>query len=752
VGTPFLAALVGWGCTLITDEDFEWRLDADGDGLRFDLDCDDDDAHVGGPASWYPDSDDDGWGAADGEIRACTAPPGTVATGGDCDDRSALVHPEAREWCDGVDNNCDGAVDVVVQPKPGDLSFIDADGDGYGDPSAALACDPGAGASALDGDCDDADPAVHPNAEEVCDGVDNDCDGAYDPHGPTWYADADQDGYGVSDQARVLCQGLPGWAAESGDCDDDDPAVNPGAPEQCNDIDDDCDGIVDETVKLQWYADRDADGYGSGSGKSSCTAIDDRVTADGDCDDSDPDVHPGALEVCGDGLDNDCDGDDGEGTWYFDGDRDGVGIEEVSTSPCAPDAYWSRYPGDCTDEDPLEPAIVDGTTGSPSGIGTMGDPVDTIAGGLALGRSCVAILPGTYAEAVEVPASVRSLLGLSAGAAVIDPGGAECAVDALEGCSPAVTVLGGDVELRDLVIRGGTGFRSSSVGARTCFGSATPDTCTVTTYRYLGGGIFLVGSTVRLVDVRVEENIVPRWDVADTGAGTQDVVVGYGGGIALFDSDVEAQGLLVHANSGQTGGGIYLDSGASLVATASRVTRNRAAEGAGLAIDDGALDLVNAVIDCNVADDGAGALSMLDFGAGTATLDFTSILANEASTGGAAAIAVGYDSAVAVADSVVHADTAEVLLVAEGASTLSWSAIFNGSGRTAEGAWTADGATIDTESLLYEALSCDADLEDDDFNVPAASAARDAADPDAGLDPDGTAPDMGARGGPGGAW
>ena len=105
-----------------------------------------------------------------------------------------------------------------------------------------------------------------------------------------------------------------GWSAED-DCDDNDAAVNPGAEESCNGLDDDCDGEIDEGVTETWYADADQDGYGDENATVELCSEDplsDYVPTAGDCDDTDMSVYPGASETtaeeCADKVDNDCDG------------------------------------------------------------------------------------------------------------------------------------------------------------------------------------------------------------------------------------------------------------------------------------------------------------------------------------------------------------------------------------------------------------------------------------------------------------
>ncbi|MCB9744079.1 MAG: FG-GAP repeat protein [Alphaproteobacteria bacterium] len=162
----------------------------------------------------------------------------------DCDDANPLTFPGAAERCDAADQDCDGAVDEGALRE----AWVDADGDGYGDPEAPVAvCTVGEGLSLDARDCDDSDAAISPAGAEACDGVDQDCDGVVDegaPEARTWYADADGDGFGDPDQGTLGCEQAPsGMVADDADCDDGDASVYPGAPELCDDgVVNDCDG------------------------------------------------------------------------------------------------------------------------------------------------------------------------------------------------------------------------------------------------------------------------------------------------------------------------------------------------------------------------------------------------------------------------------------------------------------------------------------------------------------------------------
>ena len=161
----------------------------------------------------------------------------------DCDDDDPDVFPGAAEVCDGIDNNCDASIDegLLVSAWP------DEDGDGSGAAEGEAASCPG-----LDGwvenfsDCDDEDENVHPEASEVCDEVDNDCNGLTD-EGLTgeMYPDADGDGFGETDAGQEVCLDASGWVSVDGDCDDGDSNIHPEAVEECDGVDNDCDGRVD---------------------------------------------------------------------------------------------------------------------------------------------------------------------------------------------------------------------------------------------------------------------------------------------------------------------------------------------------------------------------------------------------------------------------------------------------------------------------------------------------------------------------
>ncbi|MFH1469933.1 MAG: putative metal-binding motif-containing protein [Pseudomonadota bacterium] len=344
-------------------------LDDDCDALT-----DDDDPDVADQPSWYADADADGYGDAATAAAACTQPSGYVPDATDCDDATAAINPAATELCNGVDDDCDGTVDEdAASDAP--TWYADTDGDSYGDAaSTTAACSQPSGYVSDATDCDDTAGVINPAATELCDGLDNDCDGIVDEpsaaDAPTWYLDVDSDGYGDASATTAACTQPTGYVSDATDCDDGDPAVNPGAAESCNGTDDDCDGVMDEddaVDTLTWYADGDADTFGdAASTTAACAQPAGYVADDTDCDDGVAAINPAATEVC-DGLDDDCDGlvdDDDPGVtgapaWYADADRDSYGDAAAGAQACtAPSGHVS----DATDCDDADPAINPGAT------------------------------------------------------------------------------------------------------------------------------------------------------------------------------------------------------------------------------------------------------------------------------------------------------------------------------------------------------------------------------------------------------
>jgi hypothetical protein len=150
----------------------------------------------------------------------------------DCRGSNATIYPGAIERCDGVDNDCDGDIDGESAVDAMRL-YPDLDGDGVGDiEHEVVTCEAVDGYVETGGDCDDEDESVGPHLDEVCDGVDNDCDllidnGAVD--GKVWFRDDDADEFGDPDNEVRACEAPVGYVDNGDDCDDTDPGVLPGS-------------------------------------------------------------------------------------------------------------------------------------------------------------------------------------------------------------------------------------------------------------------------------------------------------------------------------------------------------------------------------------------------------------------------------------------------------------------------------------------------------------------------------------------
>ncbi|MCP3102459.1 putative metal-binding motif-containing protein [Myxococcus sp. K15C18031901] len=279
------------------------------------------------------------------------------ASGGtDCDDSrdtGAQRYPGNTEVCDDIDNDCDGTADEGLAIE---ALYVDRDGDGYGTGSVINRCKPATGYATVGGDCDDTPVsglARHPGKTELCDDIDNNCNNVVDEgFDKEWFLDADNDTFPRNEAPTLSCTAPSGntyvhrRADGVFDC-DDSPGVGarrfPGNPEVCDDIDNDCDVDVDETFTTKgqacagscggvfvcgadqnsvvcnkadpalYYPDVDGDGQGSadvsaaevceGANPPAGHVLGNRQ----DCDDADPKVKVGGVEVC-DAIDNNCSG------------------------------------------------------------------------------------------------------------------------------------------------------------------------------------------------------------------------------------------------------------------------------------------------------------------------------------------------------------------------------------------------------------------------------------------------------------
>jgi hypothetical protein len=299
MNTKTVIQFVGTALALSLSACVDNATDADGDGFDVYQDCDDSDAAINPGAdelcdgidndcsgmiddypvdgyTAYVDADADGHGSTTATYFCSYPPYGYVDNQDDCDDGLESVYPGAPEYCDGLDNNCDGIADN--DPINPITWYADVDLDGFGDPETSFeSCEPPSGYTDDNTDCDDADADINPDT--------------------SWYPDDDLDGFGDSSDGAGInsCEPPKDHIRNGEDCNDSNSEVNPDSEEICDGEDSNCDGLIEDN---DWDDD--------GDGLSEC---------EGDCDDTDASIFPGAVELC-DNVDNNCSSRSDEGCYY----------------------------------------------------------------------------------------------------------------------------------------------------------------------------------------------------------------------------------------------------------------------------------------------------------------------------------------------------------------------------------------------------------------------------------------------------
>lgn len=507
---------------------------------------------------------------------------------GDCDDSLASIYPGATELCDTFDNDCNGV------PDDSSYYYQDLDGDGYGNSAVEKPdCKKPSGFVETGGDCNDANPNVKPGAEEVCDSLDNNCDGNSDENLATllYFLDEDGDGYGTRAQTQTSCTQPEGYAAEEDDCDDENPDLNPGERESCDAIDNNCSGLIDEGYPIgQVFPDTDGDLFGdyAAEGITACTTAPGYSVLNDDCDDSNELVNPLAVERC-DALDNNCNQEIDESlrqVFYEDADADGFGDIPVET--CNPGSHEVVSRGDCDDTDVnIHPGATD----------TPGDIKDADCGG-SDGPE-----PHVLLSATSTPVIKTALLAAKDGATIwVGPG------IYLDG---DLSCLGKRVKLRSINGAESTVIDGAAFSRVFLFTQGEDTSCEVdgfaitNGYKDQGAGVFVSNSSPRLSNNRILLNYGIN-----------------GAGVYLHNSNAQLENNYIAQNGASaSGGGVFISGGAprftnNLIVYNGAYATEGAGYGAGVNIVGGNAYLLNNTIAGNNGAFGGGvALSGTDVGA-----------------------------------------------------------------------------------------------------------------------------------------
>jgi len=266
-------------------------------------------ATISPSVTYFYDADGDGFGNLNFASDFCDQPSGWVTNSGDCNDSNFSVNGNATELCNNIDDDCDNLVDEGFN-----LSnyYMDSDSDGFGNANTLISsCFQPIGYVSIASDCNDMNFNINANAQEICNGIDENCNGQADDELEfiNYYIDFDLDGFGALSAMENACAQPAGFVPNGLDCNDANSYVNPDAIEICNGLDEDCDGENDNSVVFAtFYEDADGDTYGDpATGQDFCLIPTELFVANGnDCDDTNATINPAAAENWENGIDDDC--------------------------------------------------------------------------------------------------------------------------------------------------------------------------------------------------------------------------------------------------------------------------------------------------------------------------------------------------------------------------------------------------------------------------------------------------------------
>jgi hypothetical protein len=266
-------------------------------------------ATIAPSVTYFFDGDGDGFGNINSAGNFCFQPAGYVTNASDCNDNNATINSNSTEICNGIDDNCSGQIDEGF--VFGNY-YMDSDSDGFGNVSTLIStCLQPLGYVSNATDCNDNNAAINSNATEICNGIDENCNGQADDGLVfiNYYVDFDLDGFGTPGNMQNACAQPFGFVPNALDCNDVNSYVNPDAIEICNGLDEDCDGENDNSVVFAtFYEDADGDTYGDpATGQDFCLIPTELFVDNGDdCDDTNATINPAATEVWENGIDDDC--------------------------------------------------------------------------------------------------------------------------------------------------------------------------------------------------------------------------------------------------------------------------------------------------------------------------------------------------------------------------------------------------------------------------------------------------------------